>query len=77
MTLDEIIGRAGGPEALADIIGVNRATVHGYRHTKKQLIPAQHCRKVAEALDIPLHEMRPDLWPTELASWAAHDWVTA
>lgn len=77
MTLDEIIDRAGGADALAAIIGVHRSTVHGYRHTATQLIPAQHCRKVAEALDIPLHEIRPDLWPATPTAQPCHDLVTA
>lgn len=63
MTLDEIIDIAGGYAALGQICGVDRSTVHRYRHTRDQLIPAKHARKVAEALGIPLCEVRPDLWP--------------
>jgi DNA-binding transcriptional regulator YdaS (Cro superfamily) len=77
MTLDEIIARAGDADLLAAIIGVHRATVHGYRHTEKQLIPAHHARKVAKALGIPLHEIRPDIWPPRAKAGRAHDLVTA
>jgi len=78
MTLDEIIERAGGkPEYLAEIIGVHRTTVIGYGHTRDRLIPPQHARKVAEALDIPLHEIRPDLWPDTSAASSNHALVTA
>jgi DNA-binding transcriptional regulator YdaS (Cro superfamily) len=77
MTLDEIINRAGNEMILAAIIGVDRTTVHGYRHTEKQLIPAHHARKVAKALGIPLHQIRPDIWPPRAKARRAHDLVTA
>jgi DNA-binding transcriptional regulator YdaS (Cro superfamily) len=77
MTLDEIIALAGGTGALAAIIGVNHTSICGYRHTRRQLIPAEHARKVAESLDIPLHEIRPDLWPPAPTAQDAHDLVTA
>jgi DNA-binding transcriptional regulator YdaS (Cro superfamily) len=77
MTLDEIIARAGGASALADIIGVHRATIHSYRRTEQQLIPAQYARKVAKALSIPLHEVRPDMWPPRAKARGAHNLVTA
>jgi len=63
LTIDEIAERAGGIGKLAEILGIHWSTVCGFKRTRAAQLPPRHARVVAEALDIPLHEIRPDLWP--------------
>jgi len=75
MTIDEIAKRAGGIGRLAELLGVHWSTVCGFKRTRHQQIPPHHARVISEALDIPLHQIRPDLWPAP--EEAAHERVTA
>jgi DNA-binding transcriptional regulator YdaS (Cro superfamily) len=76
LTIDEIADRAGGVGKLAELLGVHWSTVCGFKRTRRALIPPHHARTIAEALDIPLHEIRPDLWPAPKKT-KIHDRVTA
>ena len=53
---------AGGLKQLAEIIDRTERQTIKYQHTGK--FPAEICVKVHEALGIPLHELRPDIFPT-------------
>ncbi|MCK8788194.1 helix-turn-helix domain-containing protein [Roseomonas sp. NAR14] len=54
------IEAAGGGAALAKRIGVTRFAVQQWKDTG---IPAGRVGKVSAATGIPLHELRPDLFP--------------
>lgn len=61
MTLEEIIAAAGGVTELARIAGVNHATVSA-TWRRRGLVPVERARAVSDALKIPLHKIRPDIW---------------
>jgi DNA-binding transcriptional regulator YdaS (Cro superfamily) len=77
MTIDEIAAKAGGIGRLAELLGVHWSTVCGFKRTRAQLIPPHHARVISAALDIPLHEIRPDLWPPADEAITNHDCVIA
>jgi DNA-binding phage protein len=61
ITLDDVIARAQGVTKLARIAGVSHSTVAGtWRRTGR--VPVERARQVSNALNIPLHELRPDIW---------------
>lgn len=61
MTLDELIRRAGGVSSLARIAGVNHATISAtWRRTGR--VPVERAHAISEGLDIPLSDIRPDVW---------------
>lgn len=61
-TLDELIELAGGLSCLAKIAGVNHSTIAAsWRRTGR--VPVERAQKIAIGLSIPLHEIRPDIWP--------------
>ena len=61
MPLDEIAALAGGVNKLAEIAGVHQTTVSAsWRRAGR--IPVDRARAISEALKIPLHEIRPDVW---------------
>lgn len=62
MTIDEIEAAAGGTRKLAELLNVHWSTVCGFKKTKRGLLPIHHAQVVSEALDIPLWELRPDVW---------------
>lgn len=62
MTLDELIAAAGGVNRLAEAAGVDRTSVAGsWRRTGR--VPVQRARAISMEFGIPLHEIRPDIWP--------------
>lgn len=64
MNVSEIVTVAGGLKKLGEIAGVDHSTVAGWKRAGR--IPVERARKIHEALDIPLHEIRPDVWrPTD------------
>jgi DNA-binding transcriptional regulator YdaS (Cro superfamily) len=74
MTIDEIAGVASDHlskdyrfvapiNALAQITGVHHSTVCGWRRNAAQQVPVHHARTISKLLGIPLHEIRPDVWP--------------
>jgi len=52
---------AGGIKPLAELIGRTERQTIKYQHTGE--FPPALCVKVHEALGIPLHELRPDIFP--------------
>lgn len=68
MTIDEIIRVAGGVTKLAEIAGVNHATISAsWRRTGR--VPVERALLLHAKLNIPLHEIRPDVWqPTPEAA---------
>lgn len=61
MNLETLIERAGGAAKLAEIAGVDRATVRvSWRRAGK--VPVTHVRAISGALNIPPHLIRPDVW---------------
>lgn len=61
MMIDELIAKAGGVAKLAEIAGVNRASISAsWRRSGR--VPVERARRISEALRIPLHEIRPDIW---------------
>ena len=78
MTIDELAARAGGIGHLAEAAGVHWSTGCGWKRTKQRLIPVHRARAVANALDIPLHLIRPDVWATPSEAETSHqELVTA
>jgi hypothetical protein len=69
MTIDEIIAKAGGVVKLAETAGVDHSSIYGWRRREK--IPVERARVIHEKLDIPLHEIRPDVWPVSQSEKAA------
>jgi DNA-binding transcriptional regulator YdaS (Cro superfamily) len=59
MTFDEIVQVAGSVGALARAVMVDHSTVCCWR---RRGIPVNRARAIFEALGIPLHEIRPDVW---------------
>ena len=67
MTLDDIIAAAGGVGELARIAEVNHATVSAtWRRTGR--VPVERAHRISEKLNIPLSEIRPDVWRPEEAA---------
>jgi predicted GIY-YIG superfamily endonuclease len=56
--LEVAIMIAGGMAKLAELVNVERPTVVLWRR-----IPAKHVPKIARALNISMHELRPDIFP--------------
>jgi DNA-binding transcriptional regulator YdaS (Cro superfamily) len=66
MDIQKIITLAGGLKKLGEIAGVDHSTVSGWKRCSR--IPPLRALKIHEALGIPLHEIRPDIWrPAEAA----------
>jgi DNA-binding transcriptional regulator YdaS (Cro superfamily) len=64
MTLDEIIAAAGSVNELARIAGVKHPTISA-TWRRRGRVPVDRARAVSDALKIPLHKIRPDIWPRE------------
>lgn len=56
--LDRALAAAGGVTALARGLGVDPSTVSGWRQ-----LPARHVGAVARITGLPVHALRPDLFP--------------
>lgn len=67
MEIEEIIALAGGVTKLGKIVGRDHSTVVGWKRDGR--VPTvEMARKIHEVLNIPLHEIRPDIWrPAEAA----------
>jgi DNA-binding transcriptional regulator YdaS (Cro superfamily) len=66
MTVDEIISAAGGVGKLAGLLGVSHSSVCDWRRADR--IPVERAIAISDALDIPRHEIRPDIWPEPRAA---------
>lgn len=61
MTIEELIVAAGGVSRLAEIAGVDHSSVSAsWRRTGR--VPVERAHRISEALQIPLSEIRPDVW---------------
>lgn len=69
MTIDEIISTAGGVGELAKLTGVSHSSVCDWRRVNR--IPVARALIINERLDIPLAEIRPDVWSAAVGSEAA------
>lgn len=64
MTIDELIAAAGGVTRLAEIAGVDHSSISAsWRRTGR--VPAERALRISDALGIPPHRIRPDLWRPE------------
>ena len=61
MPVPDLIRRFGA-QRLAEVAGVDRTTPYSWRY-----VPPQYVAKLAEALSIPPHELRPDVFPKAAA----------
>lgn len=59
-SVDEVIACAGGLSKLAAATGVDHSSVCGWK--RKGRIPVGRARAVSDALKIPLHKIRSDIW---------------
>ena len=62
MEVSEIVSRAGGPMRVSRLIGRHHATIVRWRR-----VPAEHAIRVSEAAKLPLHVIRPDVFPCPVA----------
>ena len=60
---EKAIDAAGSATKLAEMIGVSRACVSSW---KWRGVPATQCLDVHEATKVPLHQLRPDIYPSSL-----------
>lgn len=52
-----IIGKVGSIKNLAETLGVNVATVYGWKR-----IPMERAAQISARWGIPKHKLRPDIW---------------
>jgi DNA-binding transcriptional regulator YdaS (Cro superfamily) len=64
--LDKAIAKAGGQRALAELLGLGQTAVSNWRNRKKR-VPAERVIEIERATGVPRHELRPDLYPREVA----------
>jgi DNA-binding transcriptional regulator YdaS (Cro superfamily) len=57
MDVKALIKTAGGPTKVARGLGLSHSTVIGWDR-----IPAAHVPALSRLLNIPRHELRPDMW---------------
>ena len=70
MEIQEIIALAGVQKELGKIAGVARPTVAYWKNSRRP-IPVDRAIRIHKALNIPLHEIRPDVWSPSEARDAA------
>ena len=58
MEIKNIIEKAGGARAVADLTGVSVQAVYQWK-----TVPAPHVLKMAEVLRVDPYELRPDVFP--------------
>lgn len=54
----ELLSRHGRGAQIAAALGMTRQAIYQWRQ-----IPAEKASVISKALGLPLHELRPDLWP--------------
>lgn len=57
----EIVNRAGGVTAVSKKIGRPIGTISAWMTRNK--VPAESARDFAAAVEVPVHEIRPDIFP--------------
>lgn len=63
LPIAQIIRAAGGQSKIARRFGIQRQAVNGWRR-----VPAERALLVAEMSGLPLHKIRPDLYPPSAAA---------
>lgn len=61
MQVSEVIERAGGVGRLAALLGMHHSSVCKWKKVGR--IPTDRALAIHRLSGIPLHEMRPDVWP--------------
>lgn len=61
MEISEITDRAGGVVQLARALGMSHAAICKWKRVGR--IPTDRAIEINRLFAIPLHEMRPDVWP--------------
>ena len=61
INVDSVIDGLGGTKATADLTGLSLQAIANWRARKQ--IPTVHCQTVSAHSGIPLHELRPDIFP--------------
>ena len=56
--LREFLMRRNRTKEVAEALGISPAAVSAWER-----VPAERAHAIADAFGIPLHEIRPDLWP--------------
>jgi DNA-binding transcriptional regulator YdaS (Cro superfamily) len=59
--VDMVIEAVGGQNKLAERMNVSRQVVYAW--TKTGIIPVRRVLKVSEVTGIPVHVLRPDIYP--------------
>jgi DNA-binding transcriptional regulator YdaS (Cro superfamily) len=59
---------AGGQKPLADKIGTTQSQVWYWLERSKKGVPAEFVLTIERATGVSRHELRPDLYPKQLAS---------
>jgi hypothetical protein len=60
--IQQVIDAAGGTKALAAHLGIKAPSIYSWKR-----VPAERARAVSKITGIPLHVLRPDVWPAPLA----------
>jgi DNA-binding transcriptional regulator YdaS (Cro superfamily) len=68
--LKRACGLAGGQKSLADRIGTTQAQVWYWLERSKRGAKAEFVLAIERETGVSRHELRPDLWPAELAEVA-------
>jgi DNA-binding transcriptional regulator YdaS (Cro superfamily) len=67
--VDRVIEKAGGVNALARTLGFHHTSIIDWRRAGQ--IPAKRALRVHQITGIPLHELRPDVFPAPQAAETA------
>jgi DNA-binding transcriptional regulator YdaS (Cro superfamily) len=59
---------AGGQKPLADRIGTTQSQVWYWLVRSKRGVPAEFVLPIERETGVPRHELRPDLYPTEVSA---------
>lgn len=71
MKVADIIKQGGGVAAVARALGIHHTSVIGWCQADR--IPAERCAAVNAITHVPLHEIRPDVYPVPSTTPARED----